>query len=312
MSTYSSYRLLIQLKSQSGTPWQADTLMGHLIWLVAHQEGAGGVKAFLDPFIKGQPPFVLSDGFPLGLLPRPVGLWTSKSAPDLDSYVKEKSRRKAEFIKFEQFEALRKNPEADIDPVSSPWIENETLHAAISRISNTTTGEAGTLFSTDSFTLNQEFWSENFPSISVYAYCTKDWGKKVEELFHELSQIGFGRDKSVGLGQFKFCSMEPCDFLPGNQDSNGFTSLSTYVPAVDDPTEGTWDVNVKYGKLGENAGGGNPFKKPLLQLKPGAVFYTGQNPRPFYGKVVKGLAPGFPEAVQICYCLAVPCRIRKA
>ena len=70
-----------------------------------------------------------------------------------------------------------------------------------------------------------------------------------------------------------------------------------------------WSVNVKLGKLGEAAGTGNPFKRPLIQIKPGAVFRTGGRPTPFYGRVVKDIAPGMPDAVQICFTLAVPCKV---
>ena len=307
MDAYSCYRFIIKLKSPFGTPWQADTIMGHLVWLVAQKEGKEGVKDFLAPFIKGNPPFVLSDGFPAGLLPRPLGYKQKLGAKDLDSYANEKMSRKAEFLTLSDFDAIRLGGEIEIEPVSFPWIGIETLHAVISRETGTT-GEGGNLFTTESWALRQELWREE-AILSIYVCSLEGWVGKIERMFTDLSLVGFGKDKSVGLGHFEFLGKEEWDGFSGFQEADGFISLSTFVPAVNDPVEGKWAINIKYGKLGENAGNGNPFKKPLLQFKPGAVFYTDKEPKPFYGRVVEGIAPGLPEAIQICYCLAVPCLI---
>jgi len=61
---------------------------------------------------------------------------------------------------------------------------------------------------------------------------------------------------------------------------------------------------IKYGKLGEEKTYcGQPFKKPLIMLKPGAVFRTA-NVKPFYGRLVEDIAYGDPSVVQ--YGLAFP------
>jgi CRISPR-associated protein Csm4 len=73
VAEFKPYRLTIRLKSPIGTPWQADTIIGHLAWMERFKEGESGVKAFLSPFLKGEPPFVLSDGFPEDLLPGRTG-----------------------------------------------------------------------------------------------------------------------------------------------------------------------------------------------------------------------------------------------
>ncbi len=307
MDAHNCYRLVIGLKAPFGTPWQADTIMGHLAWLVAHQEGKEGVKKFLTPFLEGKPRFVLSDGFPTDLLPRPLGQKQKIRVKDLDSYTNEKVRRKAEFLNLRDFQALRLGEKVEIVPISSPWVDIETLHATISRRTGTT-GEEGNLFATESWTFRKNLLEDNHALISIYLYCEDGWIERIERMFTDLSLVGFGKDKSVGLGHFEILRKEKWDGFTVFQGTNGFISLSTFIPGVDDPTEGRWAINIKYGKLGENAGDGNPFKKPLLQLRSGSTFYTGDVPKPFYGRVVGGIAPGFPEAVQICYCLAVPCR----
>ncbi len=273
MDAYSRYRFIIKLKSPFGTPWQADTIMGHLVWLVAHQGGRRGSKKFPCSFHRGKPPFVISDGFPAGLLPRPLGYRQNPGAKDLDSYANEKVRRKAEFLTLCDFEAIRSGGKIEIDPVSFPWIGIQMLHAAISRETGTT-GEGGNLFATNAWILRHELWKDGEVLLSIYAYILEDWIERMERMVADLSIVGFGKDKSVGLGQFEFLRSEKWDGFSGFKEANGFISLSTFVPAINDPVEGKWAINIKYGKLGENAGDGNPFKKPLLQFKPGAVFYT--------------------------------------
>jgi len=306
---YECYRLSIGLKSPLGTPWQADTIIGHLAWMVAFNEGAKGVEEFLAPFVAGDPPFIVSDGFPAGLLPRPLGVKEFADINDLSSYARERSKRKAQFLKISDFEKARQGKEIEGDPLPSPWEEFETLHAAISRKSNTTADEAGNLFSTDSLVIKRDDQDYEASTINLYLYSVKPWIRKIEKLFHQFSLVGMGRDKSVGLGQFDLISMEEWKGFGGFEGANGFIALSSFVPAEYDPVEGKWALNIKYGKLGENAGLGNPFKRPFLQIKPGATFYTGEVSKAFYGRVLTDLAPGFPEAVQVCYCLAVPGRI---
>jgi len=122
----------------------------------------------------------------------------------------------------------------------------------------------------------------------------------------ERAPLGFGRDRSTGAGAYEVVDCQPWDGFGDLPGASGFVSLSSYCPAKDDPTAGRWRIRLKYGKLGENAGGGNPFKRPLLQLEPGAIFLT-DKVRPYYGRVVSDIAPGMPQAIQNCYTLAVPC-----
>lgn len=43
-----------------------------LVGALARQDGPAAVADFLEPFLAGEPPFVLSDEFLAGLLPRPM------------------------------------------------------------------------------------------------------------------------------------------------------------------------------------------------------------------------------------------------
>ena len=63
---------------------------------------------------------------------------------------------------------------------------------------------------------------------------------------------------------------------------------------------------IKYGKLGEEKTFcGQPFKKPIIMLKPGAVFYT-DDVKPFYGGLVESISDAEPSVVQYAFAFAVP------
>ncbi len=64
LNKYEDYSLKIVIDSPVSTPWQSDTIMGHLAWSVRLRDGESGLKSFLEPWLAGDPPFIVSDGFP--------------------------------------------------------------------------------------------------------------------------------------------------------------------------------------------------------------------------------------------------------
>jgi CRISPR-associated protein Csm4 len=65
------YRAILKQLSPSRTPWQADTLFGHLCWQMLYHEGETALNDFLDLYRQRQPPLLFSNGFPGDYLPRP-------------------------------------------------------------------------------------------------------------------------------------------------------------------------------------------------------------------------------------------------
>ncbi len=307
MAEYKDYCLGIELLSATGTPWQSDTVLGHLAWCVALKEGESGVRRFLEPFIKREPPFVISDGFPEGLLPRPLfPAEKQRERMTAEESATAKKLRKAQFVGPESFARLTRGENHVADAVQSPWRPFKMIHAVIDRTTFSTEG-AGNIFPTVS-----EALSEDNPRLSIYIRSRDGHLEQVARLFRDLASMGYGRDKSTGSGEFRVAGLSEWDMFSDFEGADGFVSLSSWVPAADDPTSGFWKLNVKRGKLGDGAGSGNPFKKPLIQFAPGSAFITGSRPKPWYGRAVPGLAPAMPEAVQLCYCLAVPCRFPQS
>ncbi|NPV46793.1 MAG: hypothetical protein HPY69_07535 [Armatimonadetes bacterium] len=303
------YRIRLRLTAPTGTPWQSDTVFGHLAWQVAR--GAlpdVSLEDFLAAFRDGSPPFVLSDGFPGDLLPRPFLPVAAQAAASQEEYKQQRERRKSRFVTAEDFASIRQGNGTTWKGHDDPWERFEVPHASLNRVTETTTGpggeaEGGAFFQTELMAIRDP----GLDYLSLYLRAEPPWAERVAELLEGLSLLGFGRDRSVGIGAFEVQDCQPWDGFSPLAEANGFVSLSSYCPAATDPTRGRWRVRLKYGKLGENAGGANPFKRPLIQFEPGAVFWTDGPPQPFYGRAVTGLAPGLPEAIQCCYTLAVPC-----
>jgi len=291
-----TYKLKLTTHSGFITPFQADTLFGHLCWVVAYQEGEKELQEFLEPFKQGDPPFVLSDGFPGDFLPRP---FSAEFHSQDEERVKE--IKKIAWVNLDDFNRIRKGHNFEPKLVDDKIISLSTsTHNAVNRLTNTTLSEGGV------YTLEEIV----MPDVSIYIkVISNEWKEKVVELFEDLSKTGYGRKKSIGKGQFSVKGISEFSF-DALEDSNGFVALSNFCPAKDNPTEGLYKTFVKYGKLGEEfTFCGNPFKKPLVMIKTGSVFKINDAPLDYYGHMIDKIAPAKEfEVVQYAYAFAVPLR----
>ena len=302
-----TYRLNIKPHSSFLTPWQADTIFGSLCWIMAWREGKDTLAKVLEDYRNGNPLFVLSDGFPADLLPAPAHL--SLMTPEgetLEDYQNGKKLKKIAWLTWEEFEFVRNGK------INTQFQENPktfktftTLHSSINRITGTT-GDEGSLFELEEYAIEaNELKTE---TLSIYLKIKDGWEEKVFSLFKDLSLMGYGRKKSIGKGSFEIIGgLEPFDKFDDFKGENGFISLSNFVPAKNDPTEGFYKTLVKYGKLGgEFTFSKNPFKKPLMMLAAGSSFHVEGNIKPFYGRMVDRVSPAKPEVVHYGYAFSVP------
>ncbi|MBI4847721.1 MAG: hypothetical protein HY808_03980 [Nitrospirae bacterium] len=297
-----TYRLKIKPQSSFLTPWQADTIFGNLCWIMAWREGDDALKEFLEQYKNGNPVFVMSDGMPGDLLPSPAHLsLAEQKEKGFDAFKTAKELKKVAWLSQDVFESVRVgNLEIELSTPIKTFKTFTTLHSSINRLSGTT-GEEGSLFELPEYAFEQN-------DISIYLKIKDGWEEKVFALFKDLSLTGYGKKKSVGKGAFEIIGqLEPFDRFDGFDEANGFMSLSNFVPAKNDPTDGFYKTLVKYGKLGgEFTFCGKPFKKPLMMLTTGSSFRVNGNIKPFYGRMVKGIAPAKLEVVQYGYAFAVP------
>lgn len=263
-----------------------------MCWALAHREGEDKLKWFLEPFKQGNPPFLLSDGFPRDLLPKPLS-----ADINVEAEVR-KSIKRIDFVLPGDFNLIRNAQSSQPADRTSGLDTYLSSHNTISRLTNSTLAEGGV------YSLKQTF----VPEINIYLKAiTDDWKEKVVDLLKDLAKGGYGRKKSIGTGHFLVQEVMPFSFSSVDR-ANGFVTLSNFCPAENDPTEGLFKTFVKYGKLGEEfTFCGNPFKRPLVMIRAGSVFKTNGSPREFYGRMIKeGIAHAKHEVVQYEYAFTVP------
>ncbi len=244
----------------------------------------------------------MSNGFPGDFLPRPI--LPDKPVTERSAFSKAKIQKKIKWLTLGEFTRILNGEELDLSEKDSGAI-SVTLKNQINRLTGTTGGReedeaTGRLFS---------FEQHHLDAVSIYLKVADDFAETIKELFHNLSMSGYGKRKTVGYGQFSIQSFDEFAGFKLPQDANGFVSLSNFVPAATNPTKGYWEILVKYGKLGEEyATTGNPHKKPVVMFRAGSCFYDAPC-REYYGRLVKGLSPKYPEVAQYGYALPVALKL---
>lgn len=276
------------------TPWQADTLFGALCWELAHTAGEAALTRLLHKFREGPPPFLLSDAFPADLLPRPL------CAPS------EAARAvPAQWVTREQFIAIRHGQSFPPElPRQQWWQALRSTRAAMPR-----DGGEPVSFSTEEYTWRPEApEAERF--LSLYVRTDEEWQERLGTLLRSLGRSGFGKRATAGRGAFEVLGpAEACDWLEPLPFENAFVTLSHFVPDESDPADGWWETLVKYPRLGsERAASTAPFKGRLVMLRPGSCFRPLGRPRRWYGRMLAGLSPAFPDALNYALAFAVGLR----
>jgi len=304
------YRTTLTLASPSATPWHADTVFGHFCWCRLRQEGPDTLNAFLRLYESptATPPVLLSDGFPAEFLPRPLLPPARTSDPSkrkrLEFLFKAKRAARAEWLTLDEFNAVRRgdavSPSLTEELIKSATRRSVTPKNQIDRRTDTAGGDAGELYDMPEFVL---------PRVTFYWRISDDHVQLVREFLDDLKTTGYGKRKSIGYGNVADYTLDEFNGFAPVPNANAFVTLSRFVPAPGDPTDGFWETVVKYGKLGEEwAVAGNPFKRPLLQLCCGSCFRD-LPPREWYGQLVDGLSPTRPEVKQYAFAFALPMRL---
>jgi len=287
-------------------------LFGHWCWLIRYEEGEAALRTFLDPYRAGEPPIVLSNGFPGDWLPRPIlpprlHVPSRKKTDQVRAMQAAKAGKSVRFVSLDEFNALRRGDEVLLTISPTIVMRRPVLKNLINRLTGTIAsfeieGEevGGRLF--DRQELAYVDRSDLIPKpldVSIYVkVADEESATRAEDLFRRLARSGYGAKKAVGYGQFEVVEFERFDGFAELDDANGFISLSNWVPARDDPQVGFYNTLVKYGKLGEElAVSENPFKFPLTMLTAGSSFYTEGEVKDYYGRLVTGIAPAAPEVV---------------
>lgn len=295
MTGYRDYTLELVLQSSVVTPFQSDTIFGHICWAVRFLKW--DIQDKLEHFLRqfgdsNSPPLLVSNGFPKGYLAKPI--LTPVTQKELDSLLgrskrihdsfKVKAVKNADLIEIEQlgvlvreqitplklFESIYKMSDAD-----SCKMEEVKGHAAI--VQHNTINRLENRVKSGLYSHEELFFDEESRRFEIYLrtnYFSKD---DLVRIFEFVGEQGYGKDKSTGKGYFTFMIRDGID-LPESAEPNAFMTLSSYIPAHHDPVRGHYSIILKYGKLGGFYGSGVagkvPFKKPLIMFSAGSTFYT--------------------------------------
>lgn len=319
------YRLIIKPLSPFQTPLQSDTLFGHICWALRYLKGEDELLKFLKAFDDNNAPLILSSGFPKDYLPMPVlrplsikeeEALQKQNESKLEFVRNMKTLKKVSYIQVSAMEMLKNNLSyynlfkhlrGEISLKKPQNIEDkpfsktdEVWHNAKNRLTDRVI--EGKLFAKQ-----DTFYGED-SELNVYVEDAFFDKKSLCEIFDFISRSGYGADKSVGRGAFKYDLLDGWN-LPEAENPNAFMTLSHYHPKEGDFKDGFYDMTTKFGKIGGHwASGidGGPFKMPLLMMNPGSVFLP-NNHKPFYGGLIPKVhrQPGV-----VHYGIAMPLKVR--
>ena len=160
-------------------------------------------------------------------------------------------------------------------------IENEIFASnTINRISGTVDEETGGLFQ------REKQWYHENTKLDLYVETGSKEFASVADWFltEQLPVYGFGMDKTVGMGYLKICkdkSFNPDIFNVSDANAvvtlsmTAFNNMMKYHPY--------YRLMTKFGKLGGSyafssptGGKTRPFKKPVMMMEPGSIFFTSE------------------------------------
>ncbi len=293
------YRVAIRLKGPLGTPLTSGTIFGHLCWALLERDGEAALTQWLDG--QDSAPFVVSDGLPAGLLPRPLlAPMPRVKIDDVEAADMAKDQARKQWVQRSDFVALRNAmAEANLIPklVNAPVVrakpkhdlseiridgstdtnarqrtkpkhdlsEIRMAHNRIDRVGGSTPDEGG-LFFTD------EDWrfAEN-PDCEIYVRATAG-ANEIMRLFCHVGQSGYGRDSTWGRGQFEVTGVTVEQELDDHR-GNRMMSLSHGIITAN-MRDSLYKLTTHFGKVGAMManGGARPWKKPILLARPGMTF----------------------------------------
>jgi len=314
MNTY-----LLTLKQKSGllSPLQSDSIFGHFCWRLKELYGNEKLTEFLSLYKNNKPIFTVSDGLLKVndeiLFPRPYVFSKPKEmktkTDKIFEFVKQKENKERKYIKLSELNGFLKSGELNIKESHNgtgnaqngkrkqPLI-TESLRVSVQIDRNTFGSSEGRLFS-----YNPVYLREDTSYVILIKILDENNFKyfNSENILQEVFEIGYGKKKSSGYGQFKVEKFAEFNELSEPEEHNSFVVMGNYLPSTTDEISPIgYNINTKYGKLGEELSQAeNPFKNPVVFFTAGSCFKS-ENRRIFYGRITDEgeISDVFPHAVQ--------------
>lgn len=286
------------------TPWQADTLFGHLAWEMYYEEGEEALQNWLEQF-DNAPPLLMSDGFVGEWLPRPLlPIIRKQNRLTIEEVIVSKKRKGLNWMKRE-------------DIISGKWENEEVLSKAgelkkITQLHNVINRHQGSSFEKNGLYEQPAYiLPKDETTISIYIGTQNKMElRRFSHYLKKISLVGYGKRKTVGMGQFEITEIIDRTNWFNGRDCNAVMWLAHGVPSELDPIKGCYKIDTKYGKLGEgHIELGTPFKKPLTRICPGAVFLQENINKCYAGRMIYHITEANPKVVQYGYTLTLPIKL---
>ncbi|MEE6031724.1 type III-A CRISPR-associated RAMP protein Csm4 [Avibacterium paragallinarum] len=268
-----TYRFTLRPMSAFGTPLMGDTLFGQLCWAIVHRFSSEKLTALLQGYDSQKPFMVVSNAMPAGYIPMPVlpsGLWYQKLDAD------RKKLKKLAWIKADSIASQAVNQWQGIafhqqeKQVISSGIEYEQLHNSINRQTQTTGEDAFAPFATSQVRYENGTEFDLYIVLDEQRFSLSD----LQLVLQDIGQFGYGRDASTGLGKFILTDQpQQVDF--SNSKANAYLTLANTAPQNLglDKSRCFYQLTTRFGRHGSLAAlDENPFKKPIILAKAGAIF----------------------------------------
>lgn len=300
-----TYRIRFRLAAPLATPLHSGTLFGNLCWAWRYLHGEASLGQWLCSL--PEDPFLISDGFPAGMLPRPLLTPARQRPQTLEEIQVHKRLRRRRLIPREVFlelrggmsegallDRLRKLEEQEEEQRKhmtphelermgrEGWVRMP--HNRIHRLTGRTPDEGGLFFT-------EEFWAtglRQYRDVYVQTSLPQD---RLEELFRQVARWGYGKDATWGRGRFDGIEITPeaGGLFDGRLPRAMSLSHGSLTPNMAHPR---YQLETHYGRLGGvYSSSSSPFKYPLLLLRPGSTFDAGPGP---FGELLHDVHPSMP------------------
>lgn len=303
-----TYCFTLKIESAFGTPLVGDTLFGQLCWAIAHQYGENRLNQLLDGYQEQQPFAVVSDAFPHSYLPLPTlpsSFWEKEEGAD------RKKLKKKQWVHLDDMgqQAVRswqKFAKAEAE-LMQKLVKNQP-HNTLNRQTNTTGLGEFAPYSTS------QIWYQPQTLLDLYIVFDENriTFEELKTLLETIGKFGFGRDASIGLGKFSIEQSQETLF-PARNNANAYLALANCAPQQLglDRERCFYQITTRFGRHGDiKALSQNPFKKPIILTKAGAVFTPVEwQERRFLGNGLGNISYAQPNAVHQGYAPVVPVAI---
>jgi len=299
------YRFDLQLESAFATPPKGDTLFGQLCWLIVRTFGESKLTELLEGYTSNNPFMVVSDFLPRNHIQLPpIPRWMIDEG---ECQIADRKRLKN--LVMVDIERLVSNDYRLDNLIFSSlkdkkdFLPSEEIQMRVKI--NRESGTTGSGF--DPFANVRFEYGESTP---VALYILLDTDRLMSDELHQLlillGKMGFGKDATIGRGQFSVTAITPIVWDYSN--ANGKITLS---PSVLTPSgrEAFYEPFTRWGKHGDYlANGQNIWKNPILMADTFAFIMT-EEKTSFTGKGLGGdgsISNVIPQTVHQGYAIGLP------